>query len=108
MTPFWQGKLSDGSMVAVKLLSETSHQGKKQFIAEIETISQVQHRNLVKLYGCCLEGHRPLLVYEYMENGSLDKALCGTKHFIQIIGVSITSPRLCYINPIAYTFFGRK
>ncbi|WVZ87141.1 LOW QUALITY PROTEIN: hypothetical protein U9M48_033828 [Paspalum notatum var. saurae] len=75
----YKGKLSDGSMVAVKLLSETSHQGKKQFIAEIETISQVQHRNLVKLYGCCLEGNRPLLVYEYMENGSLDKALCGSE-----------------------------
>ncbi|KAJ1272786.1 hypothetical protein BS78_06G228500 [Paspalum vaginatum] len=75
----YKGKLSDGSMVAVKQLSETSHQGKKQFIAEIETISQVQHRNLVKLYGCCLEGNRPLLVYEYMENGSLDKALCGSE-----------------------------
>ncbi|WVZ87138.1 hypothetical protein U9M48_033827 [Paspalum notatum var. saurae] len=75
----YKGKLSDGSMVAVKLLSETSHQGKKQFVAEIETISQVQHRNLVKLYGCCLGGNRPLLVYEYMENGSLDKALCESE-----------------------------
>ncbi|KAK8449640.1 hypothetical protein SEVIR_7G249051v4 [Setaria viridis] len=74
----YKGKLTDGSMVAVKQLSETSRQGKKQFIAEIETISQVQHRNLVKLYGCCLEGENPLLVYEYLENGSLDKALFGT------------------------------
>ena len=78
---FSQGKLTDGSMVAVKQLSETSRQGKKQFIAEIETISQVQHRNLVKLYGCCLEGENPLLVYEYLENGSLDKALFGTSSF---------------------------
>jgi len=75
---FWQGKLTDNSAVAVKQLSETSSQGKKQFIAEKETISRVQHRNLVKLYGCCLEGNKPLLVYEYMENGSLDKALFGT------------------------------
>ncbi|RCV35407.1 hypothetical protein SETIT_7G237500v2 [Setaria italica] len=74
----YKGKLTDGSMVAVKQLSETSRQGKKQFIAEIETISQVQHRNLVKLYGCCLEGENPLLVYEYLENGSLDKALFGS------------------------------
>ncbi|XP_004976815.1 probable LRR receptor-like serine/threonine-protein kinase At1g56140 isoform X5 [Setaria italica] len=73
----YKGKLSDGSVVAVKLLSETSRQGKKQFITEIETISQVQHRNLVKLYGCCLEGNNPLLVYEYLDNGSLDKALFG-------------------------------
>ena len=75
---FLQGKLSDGRFVAVKQLSEASHQGKKEFATEIETISRVQHRNLVKLYGCCLEGNKPLLVYEYLENGSLDHALFGT------------------------------
>uniref|UniRef100_A0A0D3G0C9 non-specific serine/threonine protein kinase n=1 Tax=Oryza barthii TaxID=65489 RepID=A0A0D3G0C9_9ORYZ len=75
----YKGKLTDGRVVAVKQLSQTSHQGKKQFATEIETISRVQHRNLVKLYGCCLEGNNPLLVYEYMENGSLDKALFGTE-----------------------------
>ena len=47
---FSQGKLSDGRFVAVKQLSEASHQGKKEFATEIETISRVQHRNLVKLY----------------------------------------------------------
>ncbi|AQK46204.1 Putative leucine-rich repeat receptor-like protein kinase family protein [Zea mays] len=77
----YKGKLADGRVVAVKQLSETSHQGKQQFAAEIETISRVQHRNLVKLYGCCLEGNKPLLVYEYLENGSLDKALFGTSSF---------------------------
>ncbi|KAL6652027.1 hypothetical protein ACP70R_010952 [Stipagrostis hirtigluma subsp. patula] len=74
----YKGKLTDGRVVAVKQLSETSRQGKKQFATEIETISRVQHRNLVKLYGCCLEGNKPLLVYEYLENGSLDKALFGS------------------------------
>ncbi|XP_066343812.1 probable LRR receptor-like serine/threonine-protein kinase At1g56130 [Miscanthus floridulus] len=74
----YKGKLADGRVVAVKQLSETSHQGKQQFAAEIETISRVQHRSLVKLYGCCLEGNKPLLVYEYLENGSLDKALFGS------------------------------
>ncbi|KAM3389032.1 hypothetical protein ACQJBY_011272 [Aegilops geniculata] len=74
---FSQGKLTDGRFVAVKQLSEASHQGKKEFATEIETISRVQHRNLVKLYGCCLEGNKPLLVYEYLENGSLDHALFG-------------------------------
>uniref|UniRef100_A0ACD5UUJ7 Uncharacterized protein n=1 Tax=Avena sativa TaxID=4498 RepID=A0ACD5UUJ7_AVESA len=73
----FKGKLTDGRFVAVKQLSETSHQGKKEFATEIETISRVQHRNLVKLYGCCLEGNKPLLVYEYLENGSLDRALFG-------------------------------
>lgn len=71
------GKLSDGKVVAVKQLSRSSNQGKMQFAAEIETISRVQHRNLVRLYGCCLESKTPLLVYEYLENGSLDHALFG-------------------------------
>lgn len=64
-----------------------SHQGKSQFVAEIATISAVQHRNLVKLYGCCIEGDRRLLVYEYLENKSLDQALFGTNE-IQYLGIS--------------------
>ncbi|KAK4253501.1 hypothetical protein QN277_010165 [Acacia crassicarpa] len=54
--PVYKGTLSDGRVVAVKQLSVESHQGKSQFIIEIATISAAQHRNLVKLYGCCLEG----------------------------------------------------
>ncbi|XP_043700450.1 probable LRR receptor-like serine/threonine-protein kinase At1g56140 [Telopea speciosissima] len=75
--PVYKGTLPDGRVVAVKQLSVASHQGKSQFIAEIATISAVQHRNLVKLYGCCLEGDKRLLVYEYHENKSLDQALFG-------------------------------
>ncbi|KAF6150653.1 hypothetical protein GIB67_022265 [Kingdonia uniflora] len=75
--PVFKGKLSDGSIVAVKQLSVSSHQGKRQFITEIATISAVQHRNLVKLHGCCIEGDNRLLVYEYLENKSLDQALFG-------------------------------
>ncbi|KAJ3693538.1 hypothetical protein LUZ60_009018 [Juncus effusus] len=73
--PVFKGKLLDGRVVAVKQLAATSHQGKHQFVTEIATISAVQHRNLVKLYGCCIEGNTPLLVYEYLENGSLDQVL---------------------------------
>ncbi|XVE88510.1 hypothetical protein DITRI_Ditri19aG0074900 [Diplodiscus trichospermus] len=73
----YKGTLSDGRAVAVKQLSVASHHGKNQFIAEVATISAVQHRNLVKLYGCCIEGNRHLLVYEYLENRSLDQALFG-------------------------------
>jgi serine/threonine protein kinase len=73
--PVFKGTLEDGRVVAVKQLSVTSHQGKIQFIAEIATISAVQHRNLVKLYGCCIESEKRLLVYEYLENKSLDQAL---------------------------------
>ncbi|XP_022848317.1 probable LRR receptor-like serine/threonine-protein kinase At1g56140 isoform X2 [Olea europaea var. sylvestris] len=75
--PVYKGTLEDGRMVAVKQLSVSSHQGNSQFVAEIATISAVQHRNLVKLYGCCTEGDKRLLVYEYLENRSLDQALFG-------------------------------
>ncbi|ERN14804.1 hypothetical protein AMTR_s00032p00079260 [Amborella trichopoda] len=73
----YKGTLLDGTIVAVKQLSVTSHQGKDQFVTEIATISAVQHRNLVRLYGCCVEGDQRLLVYEYLENKSLDQALFG-------------------------------
>ncbi|GMI77809.1 hypothetical protein HRI_001450200 [Hibiscus trionum] len=62
--PVYKGTLSDGK-------------GKEQFVTEIATISAVQHRNLVKLYGCCIGGNRRLLVYEYLVNKSLDQALWG-------------------------------
>ncbi|KAF1896824.1 hypothetical protein Lal_00034525 [Lupinus albus] len=75
--PVYKGTLNDGRVIAVKQLSVGSHQGKSQFITEIATISAVQHRNLVKLYGCCINGSKRLLVYEYLENKSLDQALFG-------------------------------
>ncbi|KAG8067599.1 hypothetical protein GUJ93_ZPchr0005g14563 [Zizania palustris] len=75
--PVYKGKLPDGRDIAVKQLSQSSHQGKSQFVAEVETISAVQHRNLVKLHGFCIDGKMPLLVYECLENGSLDRALFG-------------------------------
>ncbi|XP_042947975.1 probable LRR receptor-like serine/threonine-protein kinase At1g56140 isoform X2 [Carya illinoinensis] len=77
--PVYKGTLSDGRVIAVKQLSVASHQGKSQFITEIATISAVQHRNLVKLYGCCIEGDKRLLVYEFLENRSLDQALFGKR-----------------------------
>uniref|UniRef100_J3MR61 non-specific serine/threonine protein kinase n=1 Tax=Oryza brachyantha TaxID=4533 RepID=J3MR61_ORYBR len=73
--PVYKGKLPDGRVIAVKQLSQSSHQGKNQFVTEVATISSVQHRNLVRLHGCCIDSNTPLLVYEYLENGSLDQAL---------------------------------
>uniref|UniRef100_A0A5B6ZWK1 non-specific serine/threonine protein kinase n=1 Tax=Davidia involucrata TaxID=16924 RepID=A0A5B6ZWK1_DAVIN len=82
--PVYKGTLNDGRVVAVKQLSVASHQGKRQFVAEIATISAVQHRNLVKLYGCCIEGDKRLLVYEYHENKSLDQALFAGKRSLYL------------------------
>ncbi|KAG1348057.1 putative LRR receptor-like serine/threonine-protein kinase [Cocos nucifera] len=79
--PVFKGKLSDGRIVAVKQLSVSSRQGKRQFMTEIAIISAVQHRNLVKLHGCCIEGGKRLLVYEFLENKSLDQALFGEKNW---------------------------
>ncbi|CAK9148060.1 unnamed protein product [Ilex paraguariensis] len=76
--PVYKGLLSDGTVIAVKQLSSKSRQGNREFLNEIGMISCVQHPNLVKLHGCCIEGDQLLLVYEYMENNSLASALFGS------------------------------
>uniref|UniRef100_A0A5B7BQE0 non-specific serine/threonine protein kinase n=1 Tax=Davidia involucrata TaxID=16924 RepID=A0A5B7BQE0_DAVIN len=75
--PVYKGLLSDGTIIAVKQLSSKSKQGNREFVNEIGMISALQHPHLVKLYGCCIEGNQLLLVYEYMENNSLARALFG-------------------------------
>uniref|UniRef100_A0A0E0P6X5 non-specific serine/threonine protein kinase n=1 Tax=Oryza rufipogon TaxID=4529 RepID=A0A0E0P6X5_ORYRU len=75
--PVYKGKLHDKRVIAVKQLSQSSHQGASEFVTEVATISAVQHRNLVRLHGCCIDSKTPLLVYEYLENGSLDQAIFG-------------------------------
>lgn len=72
-----QGQLPDGTVIAVKQLSSRSRQGNREFLNEIGMISCLQHPNLVKLHGCCIEADQLMLVYEYMENNSLARALFG-------------------------------
>ncbi|XP_057824300.2 L-type lectin-domain containing receptor kinase IX.1 [Cryptomeria japonica] len=66
-------------IVAVKRVSAGSKQGKKEYLAEISTITRIRHRNLVQLLGWCHEKGQLLLVYEYMPNGSLDNFLFGKR-----------------------------
>ncbi|XP_055803003.1 probable LRR receptor-like serine/threonine-protein kinase At1g53430 [Solanum dulcamara] len=75
--PVYKGLLPDGTTIAVKQLSGKSKQGIREFVNEIGTISALQHPNLVKLMGCCAEDNELLLIYEYMENNSLEHALFG-------------------------------
>lgn len=72
--------LPDQTEVAVKTLSQQSCQGKQEFLNEAALITAVQHRNLVKLKGCCLERDHRILVYEFMENKSLNQTLFGELH----------------------------
>ncbi|KAL4627288.1 hypothetical protein ACB092_05G156900 [Castanea dentata] len=73
----YKGILLDGTTIAVKQLSSKSKQGSREFVTEIGMVSGLQHPNLVRLFGCCIEREQLLLVYEYMENNSLARALFG-------------------------------
>ncbi|KAI3968551.1 hypothetical protein MKX01_007861 [Papaver californicum] len=75
--PVYKGLRPDGSLIAVKQLSAMSKQGNREFVNEIGIISALQHPNLVKLFGCCVEGNQLLVIYEYMENNCLARALYG-------------------------------
>ncbi|CAO2842291.1 unnamed protein product, partial [Amaranthus hypochondriacus] len=69
------GILLDGTHIAVKQLSSRSKQGNQEFVNEIGMISGLRHPNLVRLYGCCVEGSQLFLIYEYMENNNLARVL---------------------------------
>ncbi|KAK8685479.1 hypothetical protein V6N13_041480 [Hibiscus sabdariffa] len=75
----YKGVLANGSIVAVKMLSVEleSMRGEREFVSEISTLTNLKHENLVTLKGCCVDGTRRLLVYNYMENNSLAQILLG-------------------------------
>ncbi|KAG2637567.1 receptor-like serine/threonine-protein kinase SD1-8 [Panicum virgatum] len=93
----YKGELEGGKMVAVKRLSKYSTQGLDEFKNEVMLIAKLQHVNLVRLLGCCIHGEERILVYEYMENKSLDNfifdkgrssQLNWSKRFDIILGIA--------------------
>ncbi|KAI4335295.1 hypothetical protein L6164_013956 [Bauhinia variegata] len=73
----YSGILEDGTKVAVKVLKREDHHGNREFFAEVEMLSRLHHRNLVKLIGICAEDSFRCLVYELIPNGSVESHLHG-------------------------------
>ncbi|TKW32791.1 hypothetical protein SEVIR_2G190400v4 [Setaria viridis] len=83
--PVYFGCLEEGTMVAIKIRSESSSHGLDEFLAEVQSLTKVHHRNIVSLVGYCWEKNHLALVYEYMSQGNLYDHLRGKKAAVQTL-----------------------
>ncbi|KAK2965368.1 hypothetical protein RJ640_024110 [Escallonia rubra] len=104
----YKGKLPDGTIVAVKSAKVGNIKSTQQILNEVGILSQVNHKNLVKLLGCCVEAEQPLMIYEYIPNGTLHEHLHGKyAAFLDWkarLRISLqTAEALAYLHSAAYT-----
>ncbi|EEF36163.1 serine-threonine protein kinase, plant-type, putative [Ricinus communis] len=96
----YKGLLDDQRLAAIKRLNDATSQGEAEFLAEVSTVGKLNHMNLIEMLGYCAEGKHRLLVYEYMEKGSLaenlsSKELDWDKRFKIAVG---TAKGLAYLH----------
>lgn len=90
----YRGTLTNGKTVAVKRLFFSTRQWVDEFFNEVNLISGIQHKNLVKLLGCSIEGPESLLVYEFVPNKSLEQYLFGNCLFLFLLHLRYS--RICF------------
>ncbi|XP_020549608.1 receptor-like serine/threonine-protein kinase ALE2 isoform X1 [Sesamum indicum] len=100
----FSGVLEDGTKVAVKLLKRYDQQGGREFLAEVEMLSRLHHRNLVKLIGICVEDRTRCLVYELIPNGSVESHLHGKNFWL--FGYCLPPPLPCKYMIFVYLSSG--
>lgn len=94
----FKGVLPDGRAVAVKRLFFNTRQWADEFFNEVNLISGIDHKNVVKLLGCSIEGPESLLVYEFLPNRSLDQILFGTNLFFSTSTILAAKFSLCFLS----------
>ncbi|KAJ1384880.1 Serine-threonine/tyrosine-protein kinase, catalytic domain [Sesbania bispinosa] len=94
----YRGELQDGTLVAVKKARVGNLKSTQQVLNEVAILSQVNHKNLVRLLGCCVESEQPLMIYEYISNGTLYDHVHGRSDF----GLSrLANPGLSHLSTCA-------
>ncbi|XP_071700626.1 wall-associated receptor kinase-like 20 [Rutidosis leptorrhynchoides] len=104
----YKGELHDGTVVAVKSAKVGNIKSTQQVLNEVGILSQVNHKNLVRLLGCCVEAEQPLMVYEYISRGTLYHHLhsesCKFLNWISRLRICLqTAEALAYLHTSAHT-----